>query len=378
MLGYPVSPFSVKRRMLSTLVLKEIHMKKSLMFLAGATLAAALVTGCFAPVTPEAGGGGAPEYVAQGRQLVTVSIDLPGEGPAASISRAINTDVINTYANFWEVVFVNGTESYSATMKKGAGNTLTIKLPKADGYTAYLAAGHLLSNNNAVLLSQNGSTYNGSAGKTVDLVTSPTTPVSFNLVPLALSIGTVTGLTNIVPTWLPDIAVYPNDGSTLGSPVIPEAASGLPYFPIIGGSNYTVAVNTGVTAFVTTNPVVDVVPLINGKDHPPVVLGIVKGDSTFADPAIDTYGNVTFTIAGPAWTDVGVSNVGFDVAGKALTATRTAGTPVTWHIRNGLDVATPDNGKNDVTNIGAGILFGVNGGRPSSADSWVEVPIGVN
>jgi hypothetical protein len=324
-------------------------MKKSgLYFLAAALLAAMVLGACMSPFeTPE----DPVEYDAQGRRLVTVTVDLD------SAARGVNTPLAQAYIDFYEVVFVGpdpATEYYSATTTKGAGKRLSLRVPVGD-YIGYLNAGYLEGSNNAVLLAQ-AVEDDGSGGA----LPIKGTPWSFTLTALNLK------ATGAGPNSATGDKIYVKYNSSTDAPI--KTAYTVPYYEPSPGDTVAVLVTTGVENAVGTG-IVEVKPLIRKGDEPPVQVNIT------ASPTFSS-GVLSFGFTAPA-TGAGLSNIGFDVEVNAVAPTRSNGVdPVLWHIRNGLYVEQYDNGKDDATNTGAGIIFAFGGAVPNAMDTYaVNVPL---
>jgi hypothetical protein len=317
-------------------------MKKSgLQFLAAAVLAAMVLGACMSPLeAPE----DPVEYDAQGRRLVTVTVDLD------SAARAVNAFVARAYIDFYEVVFKGpgtASEYYSATTTKGAGNRLSLRVPVGD-YTAYLAAGYLRDDQTAVLLAQ----------ASVGTAQAADTTWAFTLAALDLRVnGTTTTSASGDPIFV----------SVAGTGQITEKApAGIPYYKPAAGVTVEVAVNTNVAGNIAYpgGAAVAVVPLIRKTDKPPVILSILS-------PTFDyTSGKLSFNFIAPTGAE-GLSNVGFDISVAALSATRNNGVdPVLWHIRNGIHIDAYDNGAGDATNTGAGLVFAFGSAIPEAEDTY--------
>jgi hypothetical protein len=322
--------------------------KNGLYFLAAAVLAAMVFGACAASFDPS---GDTVEYDAQGRRLVTVTIDLEGA------SRAVNLGVAKTYINFYEVVFErDGSEYYSATTTKGAGKRLSLRVPVVGTYRAYLNAGYLEDGNDAVLLAQAAASENGTAA-----AGNISGGWTFTLGALALQVkGATDTIANTDPIYV-QIAG--------GAATTYKTTAGIPYYTPAATQAVAVTVTTGVenvVDYAANN--VSVVPLIRKTDVPPVTIAIT------ASPAFDTgTGKLTFGFTAPGAGTIGVSNIGFDVEVAAVAATRDKGAPVRWHIRNGLDVEDYDNGAADYTNTGAGIVFAFGGALPKDEDTYINL-----
>jgi hypothetical protein len=288
------------------------------------------------------------EYDAQGRRLITIAVDLESD------ARAVNTPVAQTYIDFYEVVFKGpdgASEYYSATTTKGAGRRLSLRVPVGT-YTAYLNAGYMEGDDEAVLLAQAAVTSAQDAS----------TPWTFTLAALDLHVNKAT----VTPADTNPIYV-----TISGTGATTSEYQGIPYYThdsSTGGLSVAVTVNSKVTNVVdfSTNNVA-VTPLIRKSDKPPVVISITSGAAF-----VSSSGVLTFGFSTPAAGTVGVSNIGFDVEVAAVSATRTNGkAPVRWHIRNGLDVEKYDNGSTtDATNTGAGLVFAFGGAKPTAQDEY--------
>jgi hypothetical protein len=201
---------------------------------------------------------------------------------------------------------------------------------------------------------------------------------SFTLTELKLQVN---GPTNPVPSAGGSLASDGSNpifvqtgpsGGSLTNATLTRTGSGIPYYALTGGYDVKVTVDTGVTTLVAIppliTPTIEVIPIPRKDDKPPV---IVKINDTTLPPALASDGKLTFNFEAPS--DKGISNIGFDVEGMALAAVnRDNGlAPVRWHIRNGIDVGDYDNGENDITDSGAGILFAFGGAIPAASDVFI-------
>jgi hypothetical protein len=314
-------------------------------YLLAALLIAVLAGAC---VSPFEGFEPLAEYDAQGRRLVTVTVDLE------NASRAVNTDVAKAYIDFYEVVFEGpdgASEYYSAVTTTGAGKRLSLRLPMGD-YVGYLNAGHLEDDGGAVLLAQATLTSRAVTGSW-----------NFSLTELGLQVNSLT--TPAVPgtpgTSNAGDPIYVTFNGT--NATIQMTSGGIPYYKPVAGTNYSVVVKVtpGVTNVVKygSDPLinnVEVKALPRKSDPIPVVVDISSitpsGGFSIGD------GSFSFTIAA-APSDNGVANIGFDVAVAAVDYGRRHNglDPVCWHIRNGINIDAYDNGGINASNSGAGILF---------------------
>jgi hypothetical protein len=345
-------------------------MKKSgLCFPAAAILAAMVYGACTAPLDTL---GDQAEYDAQGRRLVTVTVDLE------NASRAVNVDIAKAYINFYEVVFErNGTEYYSATTTKGAGKRLSLRVPVAGTYKAYLNAGHLdgADTDNAVLLAQDV-IDNGGSGQAITAG-----PWDFSLNALVLQIN------GPISTVSPGGSGSSNSSNPIYVTVDGIAGTlhvtpgGIPYYKL-DAANKPVQITVATKVKNVVEDTIDIVSL--GNSSPLGLDALITGgtapsyEDTVGDPdeGVLTFG---FTTPSPDIPD-GLSNIGFDVSVALVNAAqRTNGLkPVLWHIRNGLDVEEYDNGVNDITNTGAGLVFAWGSTVPAAATETTGVDITVS
>jgi hypothetical protein len=313
-------------------------------YLLAALLVVALAGAC---VSPFEGFEPPAEYDAQGRRLVTVTIDLE------NASRAVNTAVAKAYIDFYEVVFENGTEYYSATLKRGAGRRLSLRVP-AGVYNAYLYAGHLEDNGDAVLLAQS----NAITGQD----TASNLSWDFTLTALNLGIGSGNQSHTNDSIYVAE-ALSPNTGLNIGN------SGGVPYFVVDSSTTHTVTVTIKTTVLNSvkySNDSVDIkaIPPVDGVDI-----------TISPDYAANGSFGAEIAVTGGA---KGVSNIGFDVTVALKSLTRSNGLdPVRWHIRNGLDVEQLDIGVSDITskNIGAGTSFAFGDITPPVETSSIEINI---
>jgi hypothetical protein len=326
--------------------------KNGLQFLTLTVLAAIVAGACLEPFDALKE---PVEYDAQGRRLVKVTVDL------GSAARAVNTPVAQAYIDFYEVVFKGpgaAAEYYSAVATKGAGRRLSLRVPVGT-YIGYLNAGYFEDSSNAVLLAQAApvgpqdasASWNFALTALKLQVNGPASPASPG------SPGTSKSTDPIYVTFAgADAAIQMTSG-------------GIPYYaPATTVTTVAVAVATGATNVVdygANNAVVT--PLIRKSDAPPVIISITPSPSFDAGT-----GKLTFGFAVPGAGAKGLSNVGFDVTVAAVSLTRNNGLdPVHWHIRNGLNVDSYDNGKdNDVGNTGAGLVFAFGSATPSATDTY--------
>jgi hypothetical protein len=292
------------------------------------------------------------EYDAQGRRLVTISVDLE------NAARAVNTDVAKAYINFYEVVFQStGTpaEYYSATTTKGAGRRLSLRVPAVGTYKAYLNAGYLEADGGAVLLAQ--ATPLGPYGASVG-------PWTFTLA--ALNLQVMGGFTTSADTDPIYVTFDPDGAATSFSAVAADtqtASGGIPYYNPSEDELVEVIVkpeNANIANIVAYDGTADVVPLTKAPLVSfPTISKTLSGTT------------LTFSFTAPAGDSV--SNIGFDIPVAALDNTRRANglEPVRWHIRNGLNVDAYDNGAAGVTNTGAGIAFAFGTAKPEATDTYV-------
>ncbi|MDR0596924.1 MAG: hypothetical protein LBG14_00245 [Treponema sp.] len=320
-----------------------------LQFLIGSALAAILFGACMEPFDSSKNPLGQDD---RGRRLVTITVNLE------KAARSVNTPLARAYIDFYEVVFVGPgavTEYYSAIATKGAGRRLSLRVPAGD-YTAYLNAGYLEPGGEAVLLAQDSVTTAQAASA----------PWSFSLKALNLQVN---GPKSPATTTTPGIS----DGSDPVYVQINNAAApirmtsgGIPFYAPAPGDPVAVIVTTGVKNMVDYGAGnVAVTPLSRKSDTPPVIVDITPSPAFTASTGILTFG-FTAPTAGN-----GLSNVGFDVTVAAVAAARSNGLePVYWHIRNGLNVDVYDNGLNDATNTGAGLVFAFGTALPSASDTY--------
>jgi hypothetical protein len=326
--------------------------RNALQLLAAAVVAVILSGACMEPYSVLED---PVEYDAQGRRLVTVSVDLE------SAARAVNTPVAQAYIDFYEVVFENSTstEFYAATTTKGAGKRLSLRVP-AGNYTGYLYAGYLENNGDAVLLAQAtvasqaaSAAWNFILGALKLQVNGPTAPATI------AADGTSDSDDPIYVTF--DSGVAP----------IKMTSDGIPYYNPPVTKPVAVEVTTGVTTGVRyySTGAVEVMALGRKTDNPPFAVPIN------ASPVFDEgTGELTFGFTAPAAGVEAVSNVGFDVAVALASTTRNNKIePVRWHIRNGLHVDAYDNGLGGATNTGAGIAFAFGSVKPYLTDVYINV-----
>jgi hypothetical protein len=302
------------------------------------------------------------EYDAQGRRLVTITVD------PESASRAVNLDVARTYIDFYEVVFkgpLPATDYYSAVARRGAGNRLSVRVPVGN-YEGYLNAGHLVADGDAVLLAQAAATYPGAE------TSQPASATwTFALEELTLHVKGSSTSADIDPIF---VKIGTNAATTLFT------STGIPYYKLESNfinTTVEVVVTTGATKVVDYNDhSVEVIPLIRTSDKPPAVVPDIQKPKTTAFVS-DPVGKFTFSFTTPSTADLikeGILNIGFDVAVAAVDTTRHNANrlaAVRWHIRNGLTVNSYDNGKDDNTNIGAGLVFAYKDAYPEPEDTYV-------
>jgi hypothetical protein len=322
--------------------------KSGLQLLVGIALAAMVFGACMGPFE---GYESSAEYDAQGRRLVTLTVDLD------SAARAVNTPLAKAYIDFYEVVFEGPepvTEYYSATTTKGAGKRLSLRVPVGN-YKGYLNAGYLEDNGDAVLLAQ---ASDAGAFKPA------ASTWNFTLVALNLQVNSPTsaaspGVTGTSTVGDPIYVTIAGDTTT----DIQMTSGGIPYYAPGTGDAVAVTVTTGVANVVDYSAGnVVVTPLIRKTDTPPVIIDITSQDFTS--------GVLTFGFDAPT-TGNGISNIGFDVTVASVAATRNNGVePVRWHIRNGLTVDAYDNGVDDATNTGAGLVFAFGSALPETTDTY--------
>jgi hypothetical protein len=222
-------------------------------------------------------------------------------------------------------------------------------------YTAYLNAGYLEDGGHAVLLAQAAPVTDAAVGGTW----------AFSLTALKLQVNGPSG-----------VVAAGNDGLSVSTnPIYVEidsspgrlyrtSSDGIPYFAPTSGDDVEVTVLTGVTTLFT--PKIEIVPIAR-KDNEQLPAMVEIGTAT---PPDFTGGTLTFNFEAPS--NKGISNIGFDVEGVALAAARSNGlAPVKWHIRNGIDVGDYDNGYDNITNKGAGILFAFGGAVPTATDVFI-------
>jgi hypothetical protein len=345
--------------------------KNGLQFLILTALTAIVAGACMASFDPS---GEPVEYDAQGRRLVTVSVNLD------NAARAVNIPVAQAYIDFYEVVFVrNSSEYYSATTTKGAGKTLSLRVPVAGTYKAYLNAGHLIDSDNAVLLAQASDLNSPTLPALPDPVN--THAWTFNLTALALRVNGPTGLVtpgNHGPSNTSN-SIYVEIDSSDGELYVTDGK--IPYYKLqIAAKPVVVTVKTGAANVVDYGSGnVSVVSL--GSTSPSGLDGWIKtGASSSAPPAFDaTTGKLTFSFDTPSPIPDGLSNVGFDVTVALVSAARNNGAkPIRWHIRSGLYVEQYDNGIDDVTNTGAGLVFawGTTVPATETETAALSVPVG--
>jgi hypothetical protein len=196
------------------------------------------------------------EHDAQGRRLVTVTVDVE------KAARAVNTPMAQAYIDFYEVVFVGPgavTEYYAAITTKGAGRRLSLRVPVGD-YKGYLNAGYLESNGDAVLLAQ-----------AAIATTQPASdPWNFTLTALKLQVNGPTSPATTTATGTSKSAdpIYVQFGAA--DAPIQMTSGGIPFYAPTAGDAVTVKVDTGVTNVIDydTNNVA-VVPLGRKSDTPP-------------------------------------------------------------------------------------------------------------
>jgi hypothetical protein len=345
--------------------------KNGLCFLTAAILVAMVSGACMSPLDAP---GDPVEYDAQGRRLVTVTVNPD------SVGRAVNVPLATAYIDFYEVVFVRmGTpvEYYSATTTKGAGKTLSLRVPAAGTYKAYLNAGHLEDSNNAVLLAQAAVDSSGSGQ-----------PISgaweFTLTALKLQVnGPTTPATNAATpgTSHQDDPIYVKFG--VSGATINVTDSGIPYYKLPVSTPVQVIVTTGVENVADYDAAnVSVIPL--GNTSPlglPALITTGPTGGTGAPSFAAGTGILQFGFDTPGTMPNGLSNIGFDVSVALVDfTTRNSGVikPMRWHIRNGLDVENYDNGKNDITDTGAGLVFAWGTAVPVAVaeTTGVSIPLG--
>jgi hypothetical protein len=333
-------------------------MKKSgWKFLVGIVLIAVVFGACAEPFGPPED---PVEYDAQGRRLVTINVDVE------KAARAVNLKVAKAYIDFYEVVFVRvGTpndEYYSATTTKGAGKRLSLRVPVTGTYQAYLFAGHLEDSDNAVLLAQ-ATDDNGS----LDPVDNH--DWTFSLTALKLQVNGPTNPATTPGTGMSSVStnpIYVEIGAGAGSVFITDGK--IPYYKLPNEDTpVLVTVKTGVTigvSYGTDN--ISIVPL--GETSPHVDLSALIKDGTddiipsiaaVSGPPEFVGGVLTFGFQTPLLADFptkGESNIGFDVS-VALVNYDDRVNPFQWHIRNGLEQEEYDNGVDDETNTGIGLVF---------------------
>jgi hypothetical protein len=325
-------------------------MKKSgWKFLVGIVLVAVLSGACVEPFGPPED---PVEYDAQGRRLVTINVDVE------KAARAVNADIARTYIDFYEVVFKGpGTanEYYGAVAKKGAGNRLSLRVPDGD-YTAYLHAGYVDPEDNKVVLLAYAAITTAQPAST--------DPWTFSLTALNL------GLKSSSPVSTDPIYV-----AIAGAGVVYAADTGIPYYAPTATQVVSVTVNTGVTTH--SGGVVDIQALINKNDATPAkVPSDLAVTSAFTPAGTFIFG---FTTPPAATLTKGILNIGFDVTVVTYASTRNNGiAPVSWHIRNGLNIYKHDNGDAaDPANTGAGLLFAFGGAKPAPTDTYIPISVGL-
>ena len=323
--------------------------KNGLQFLIGAALAAILSGACMEPFDSFKN---PAEHDAQGRRLVTVTVNLE------RAARAVNTPLAKAYIDFYEVVFMGPgavTEYYSAITTKGAGKRLSLRVPVGD-YTGYLNAGYLEPSGEAVLLAQASVTTPQAASA----------PWSFTLTALDLRVNGPKTPATTTTTGTSDASdpIYVQINSAAAP--IRMTSGGIPFYAPAAGDPVAVTVTTGVKNMVDHGAGnVAVVPLSRKSDTPPVIVNITPSPAFTASTGVLTFG-FTAPAAGN-----GLSNIGFDVTVAAVAVSRSNGLdPVYWHIRNGLNVDVYDNGLNNATNTGAGLVFAFGTALPSAGDTY--------
>jgi hypothetical protein len=323
-------------------------MKKSgWQFLVGIVLVAVLFGACVEPFGPPED---PVEYDAQGRRLVTVNVDVE------SATRAVNTDLAKAYIDFYEVVFVrDGAEYYSATTTKGAGKKLSLRVPNTGTYEAFLYAGYLQENGEAVLLAQ-AKVENSGAGYPID-APPPPDGWKFSLAAIKLTVnGQNATPGNPAASVIGNpIRVQIDVGSGPVSGVLNVTSGGIPYYKLESTTqSVTVTVDTKVL-----NTLADhIVTVVPKGDTSPIDLptwiqtGVVPAPPTFTPGD----GLLKFGFAPPAIPSTGLSTIGFDVEGALLSNAKRANglEPIVWHIRNGLDANIYDDG---LTITGGGLVF---------------------
>jgi hypothetical protein len=359
--------------------------KHGLQFLAMVALVAMLSGACAVPFeAPE----DPVEYDALGRRLVTVTIDLDGAD-----ARAVNTPIAKAYINFYEVVFERegspDNEYYSATTTKGAGKTLSLRVPVTGTYKAYLNAGHLEDGGSAVLLAQAMDDNNGSGHNNVKRTW------SFTLTALKLQVNTLTDPpASIGDTGfsLGDDPIHVQFGDNSANATINVNDDGIPYYKLVTEGPVGVTITPGIVAKVVNDDNgsnngsnISIIPLDVGEIlSPPGFFDLIAtGSSAYGGaPTFDgTKLKFSFVVLDPV--PYGLSNLGFDVRVLAVSKDRKNGaTPIRWHIRNGLDTAKLDNGvyvgDASITNIGAGILFSWGNVDPSKEETDIVIDTGTS
>jgi hypothetical protein len=344
--------------------------KNTWKFAVAALLVAVVAAACVVPFDPPED---PVEYDAQGRRLVTVTVDL---GNAA---RAVNTPIAQAYIDFYEVVFLrlgSPDEYYSATTTKGAGKSLSLRVPALGDYNAYLNAGQLVKgrDNHVVLLAQAEASANNPSGNPIS------SSWAFDLSAGVLNIKANPGITTH-PGSLQSASGHSINVKKEGPAyhTVYTTPDGIPYYKLESGDVgelVTVTVNTGAknldsSSLISIVSLGDTSPLGLDDEINKATTAIISGGGTNAVPAFSA-GILTFNFVVPAVaasSSDGLSNIGFDVEVVSLMdAPRSNGLkPVKWHIRNGLDVDKLDNGADNVTNIGAGLLFAWGDADPDTA-----------
>jgi hypothetical protein len=339
--------------------MKEQSMKNNAWkFVIAALLVAVLAAACVAPFTPPPPPE-EPEFDAQGRRLVTVSVDV---GNAA---RAVNTAVARANLDFFEVVLKSSVtgEYYSATTTNAAGNKLSLRLPE-DSYLGYLSAGYLDADGKAVLLAYDDE-INVSSPATISA--GGTNSIVFTLAAATSSIGTTSSATTVNPGTI--------TATTVASPTAVNAIAKawVPYFPLAEKILVKVVVPGNSTNTILGNATdIDVKALnYTDKTNKATLRHTIIFDTP--TPASVAGLNVSFNVDASSFTSKGLVKIGFDIPVTAFDDITNRPDAIVWHFRNGLDTTNIDIATANADNTGGAILFGLGGAEPSVIEKGVDV-----
>jgi len=344
-----------------------------------------------------------------GKPMVTITINIDNGGT----SRALSPTVGFTNADYFEVIFHDGTDYYQ--VEWGGAGPGSITIPPADygaiGKDAILFAGKNNTTPPSPILPEKtllgiGVITGSNGGGGTQEVTPTTNQVTFTVTSLVNNVTNVAGTSTFKITGPTVDAVGGFDYDTTATtsattmPVPIAQTVGALHYPVFPIPAYgyptsltTPAVETiSATYTITTIPQYakvitagawDVTVAGMAADTESAAVGTITPTAVAATPAWGTAGTAltaasytfsfTMTLAGTG--TGGLAGVLIDVPVHALVATAskkapgyTSGATVTWKIRGGSDLATPDG----IAGNGAAVLLGV--GTHGRGNVTISIP----